>query len=70
MGAAPHPVSYTHLLLRRTLSTRQMAVVLVFLPFFFSMAVTHDVSLITFVPFALIVLRLAGQQQMCIRDSA
>ena len=53
-------------LLRRTRSTRQMAVVLVFLPFFFSMAVTNDVSLITFVPFALIVLRLAGQQRLAV----
>ena len=36
-------------LLRRTKSTRQMMSVLVFLPFFCSMAITNDVALITFV---------------------
>ena len=35
-------------LLRRTKSTRQMMSVLVFLPFFCSMAITNDVALLTF----------------------
>ena len=39
---------------------------LVFLPFFFSMLITNDVSLITFVPFGLVVLRLAGQERLVI----
>ncbi len=47
-------------LLRRTHTTRQLEAVLIFLPFFTSMAVTNDVALITFVPFALEVLRLTG----------
>ena len=47
-------------LLRRTHSTRQLEAVLIFLPFFSSMLVTNDVALITFVPFALEVLVMAG----------
>ena len=35
--------------------------VLVFLPFGLSMVVTNDVALLTFVPFGLLVLRMAGQ---------
>ena len=53
-------------LLRRTKSTRQMMSVLVFLPFFCSMAITNDVALITFVPFAITVLRMAEQEKLLI----
>ena len=49
-------------LLARTVTTRQLEAALVFLPFFTSMAVTNDVALITFVPFALEVLRLADRE--------
>lgn len=49
-------------LLARTATTRQLEAALVFLPFFTSMAVTNDVALITFVPFALEVLKLAGRE--------
>ena len=41
-----------------------MLMVLVFLPFFCSMVITNDVSLITFVPFGLIVLRRAAQERL------
>lgn len=47
-------------LLRRTHTSRQLEAVLIFLPFFSSMLVTNDVALITFVPFALEVLTMAG----------
>lgn len=47
-------------LLRRIRTTRQLEAVLIFLPFFTSMGVTNDVALITFVPFALEVLTMAG----------
>ena len=47
-------------LLKRTHTTRQLEAVLIFLPFFSSMLVTNDVALITFVPFALEVLAMAG----------
>ena len=53
-------------MLRRTRTTRQLEAVLIFLPFFTSMAVTNDVALITFVPFALEVLALAGQNRRAI----
>lgn len=47
-------------LLKRTHTTRQLEAVLIFLPFLSSMLVTNDVALITFVPFALEVLTMAG----------
>ena len=53
-------------LLRRAASTRRMVLVLVFLPFFCSMAITNDVSLITFVPFGLAVLKLAQQEELAV----
>ena len=53
-------------LLRRVATTRGMVMVLVFLPFFLSMVVTNDVSLITFVPFALVVLRMAGWERLIV----
>ena len=49
-------------LLSRTATARQLEGALIFLPFFTSMAVTNDVALITFVPFALEVLKLAGRE--------
>ena len=54
------------LLLGHVRSTRGLLLVLVFLPFVFSMVITNDVSLITFVPFALIVLRLSGQERLLV----
>ena len=53
-------------LLRQAGSTRRMVLVLVFLPFFCSMAITNDVSLITFVPFGLAVLKLAQQEELAV----
>lgn len=51
-------------LLRHTHNTVQLVEVLVLLCFFFSMVITNDVSLITFVPFTFIVLRLSGEDAM------
>ena len=42
-------------------SMRLLTMTLVMLPFFSSMLITNDVSLITFVPFAVLVLELTGQ---------
>lgn len=53
-------------LLGRVKTSRGMLLVLVFLPFFFSMIVTNDVSLITFVPFASIVLTMARQRRLLV----
>lgn len=55
-----------NLLLQRVHTTRSMLFALVFLPFFFSMVVTNDVALLTFVPFGIIVLQMAGCQQLLI----
>ncbi len=53
-------------LLLFTSNTRQMLLVLVFLPFFFSMLITNDVALITFVPLGMTVLRLACCENLMI----
>jgi len=53
-------------ILARTKTTRQLEGVLIFLPFLASMAVTNDVALITFVPFALEVLRMAKEEHRVI----
>lgn len=55
-----------HKLLKRADSTRKIMLVLVFLPFFFSMVATNDVALITFVPFALVVLRLSDSLRLAV----
>lgn len=49
-------------LLGQVRKTRHLVWLLVLLCFFFSMAVTNDVALITFVPFAFTVLNLAGSE--------
>ena len=48
-------------------SLRKLVFMLVMLPFFSSMLVTNDVALITFVPFAVLVLHLVGRRDMLIR---
>ncbi len=53
-------------LLSKTRDTRQLLLVLVFLPFFFSMLITNDVALITIVPSAIIVLRLSQQEKLLV----
>lgn len=53
-------------LLRRAATVRGMLFVLVFLPFVCSMVITNDVSLITFVPFGITVLRMAGKEKLLV----
>ena len=53
-------------LLGKTNNTRQLAFLLVFLCFFFSMLITNDVALFTFVPFAMIMLKKCKQETMLI----
>lgn len=50
-------------MLRKVKDVRQLVLILVFLCFFFSMAITNDVALITFVPFTFTVLKLLDQDQ-------
>ena len=54
-------------LLRLTHASKGVLAVLVFLPFFTSMVITNDVALITFVPFGLAVLRMAGRTDLAVR---
>ncbi len=56
-----------HLLCRRAGDLRSMGVLLVLLCFFTSMLITNDVALLTFVPFAVVVLGLSGQQKALLR---
>ena len=50
-------------LLARTRSYRQLCTALVFLCFFGSMVITNDVSLVTFVPFTVTLLTMAGLEE-------
>ncbi len=49
-------------LLMRVKTVRGLVIALVLMCFFFSMVITNDVALITFVPFTFELLRLAGEQ--------
>ena len=53
-------------LLSKTKDTAQLIGVLVFLCFFSSMLITNDVALLTFVPFALVILKKSGQERLMI----
>ncbi len=55
-----------HSLLRRSGSLRSLSLVLVLLCFFCSMVITNDVTLITFVPFTLLVFRMIGREDRAI----
>ena len=55
-----------NVLLGKVRNSRQLMGVLIFLPFFFSMVITNDVALITFVPFAITVLRMSKQERLVI----
>lgn len=53
-------------LLMYTKNTMQLMALLVFLCFFSSMLITNDVALLTFVPFALLLLKKCGQEHLLI----
>ena len=55
------------LLIGRVNTSMGVMLILVFLPFVFSMLVTNDVALVTFVPFGLIVLRMADMEKWAVR---
>ena len=56
-----------HAVCARAKSTRAMGVLLVALSFFSSMLITNDVALLTFVPFAVVLLGMTGRGQDLIR---
>ena len=51
----------------RAKGTRSIGIILVCLSFFSSMLITNDVALLTFVPFSIVVLSMAGRAQDMIR---
>lgn len=53
-------------LLMKTKNTTQLVGVLVFLCFFSSMFITNDVALLTFVPFALVILQKSRQERLMV----
>ncbi len=52
--------------LKKISTSRQLLFALVFLPFVLSMFITNDVSLITFVPFGIIVLSMAKEEELLV----
>ena len=50
-----------HFLLKKVHSIRGLSMVMVLLCFFSSMVITNDVTLITFVPFTILIFRMGGQ---------
>lgn len=54
------------LLLHKVHSLRMLSALFIFLCFFFSMLITNDVALITFVPFTILVLSMAEQKKFLI----
>lgn len=54
------------MLLTRVHSLRMLSALFIFLCFFFSMLITNDVALITFVPFTILVLSIAEQKKFLI----
>ena len=56
-----------HRLCLRAGTLRAMGMLLVLMSFFSSMLITNDVALLTFVPFAVVVLGMAGQSRALIR---
>ena len=56
-----------HLLCRRAGNLRALGTLLILLSFLSSMLITNDVALLTFVPFAVVVLGMAGQRKALIR---
>ncbi len=55
------------LLIQRAGSMRRLSLIMVMLCFFSSMIITNDVALITFVPFTLLVLAMAGGEKQLLR---
>lgn len=56
-----------HFLITRAGSIRGLSVVMILLCFFSSMVITNDVTLITFVPFTILVLRMSGRVERILK---
>ena len=53
-------------LLKKTKTDRQLSVILVVLCFVSGMFITNDVALITFVPFAILIMKKCGQEKLLV----
>lgn len=56
-----------HFLITRAGSIRGLSIVMILLCFFSSMVITNDVTLITFVPFTILVLRMSGRVERILK---
>ena len=56
-----------HFLIMRAGSIRRLSLVMILLCFFSSMIITNDVTLITFVPFTILVLRMSGRVERVLK---
>lgn len=56
-----------HALLRRAGSLRALSAIMVLLCFFSSMIITNDVTLLTFVPFTMLVFRMTGHEDRIVK---
>ena len=56
-----------HFLLKKVHSIRGLSMVMVLLCFFSSMVITNDVTLITFVPFTILIFRMGGRVQRVLK---
>ena len=54
-------------LIRRAGSVRTLSAAMVLLCFFLSMVITNDVTLLTFVPFTILVFRLIGREERILK---
>lgn len=55
-----------HVMLKKADNSRKLYLVMVFLCFFSAMLITNDVALITFVPFTLLLLKMAGMESLAV----
>lgn len=55
-----------HVMLKRADNSRKLCLVMVFLCFFSAMLITNDVALITFVPFTILLLKMAEMESLAV----
>lgn len=55
-----------YVMLKKADDSRKLYLIMVFLCFFSAMLITNDVALITFVPFTLLLLRMAGMENLAV----
>lgn len=51
-------------ILQKVHTTRQLAIILIWLPTLFSLFLTNDIAVLTFVPFSMVLLKIANQNEL------